>query len=61
MKGAVIVVEVFTLKENEQLAIGSEAQILIVRIRGQQVRFGISTPYKISVLRDDAKTVEKER
>jgi carbon storage regulator CsrA len=53
------VVKVFVLKENEQLAIGDEAKVLIVRIKGQQVKFGIRTPYKISVLRDDAKKFTK--
>jgi carbon storage regulator CsrA len=50
-----IMAQIFILKENERLTIGDDAQVLIVRIKGQQVKFGVRTPYKISVLRDDAK------
>jgi carbon storage regulator len=48
---------VLTLTENEEIIIGDNVKIMIVRIKGQQVKFGINTPYKISVFRDDAKEV----
>lgn len=48
---------VLTLTENEKIIIGDNVKILVVRIRGKQVKFGINTHYKISVIRDDAKDV----
>lgn len=50
---------VLTLTENEEIIIGDNVKIMVVRIRGQQVRFGINTPYKILVFRDDTKDVVK--
>jgi len=50
---------VLTLTENEEIKIGDSVQIMVVRIKGQQVKFGINTPYKISVFRGDAKDVRK--
>ena len=52
-------VKVLTLRENEQIIIGDNVKVLVVRIKGQQVKFGINTPYKISVIRDDSKDVLK--
>ena len=52
-------VKVLTLKENEQISIGDNVKVMVVRIKGQQVKFGINTPYKISVFRDDTKDVVK--
>jgi carbon storage regulator CsrA len=50
---------VLTSTENEEIKIGDSVQIGVVRIKGQQVEFGINTPYKISVFRDDAKDIWK--
>lgn len=52
-------VKVLTLMENEQISIGDNVKVMVVRIKGQQVKFGINTPYKISVIRDDSKDVLK--
>ena len=48
---------VLTLTENEVITIGDNVKIMVVRIKGQQVKFGIDTPYKISVFRDDTKDI----
>jgi carbon storage regulator CsrA len=48
---------VLTLSENEEIIIGDNVKIMVVRIKGQQVKFGINTPYRISVFRDNAKDV----
>jgi carbon storage regulator CsrA len=50
---------VLTLTENAEIKIGDSVKIMVVRVKGQQVKFGINTPYKISVCRDDAKDVVK--
>jgi len=46
---------IMTLSENEEIIIGDNVKILVVRIKGKQVKFGVNTSYKISVLRDNAK------
>jgi carbon storage regulator CsrA len=48
---------VLTLTENGEIIIGDNVKIMVVRIKGQQVKFGINTPYRISVFRDNAKDV----
>ena len=50
---------VLTLAENDIISIGDNVKIMVVRIKGQQVKFGINAPYKISVFRDDTKDVVK--
>jgi carbon storage regulator CsrA len=50
---------ILTLKEDEQISIGDQVKILVVRIKGKQVKFGINTPYNISVIRDDSKDILK--
>ena len=52
-------VTVLTLRENEQISIGDNIKVLVVRVKGQQVKFGINTSYKIAVIRDDSKNVLK--
>ena len=52
-------VKILTLRENEEISIGDNVKVLVVRIKGQQVKFGTNTPYKISVIRDDSKDVLK--
>jgi carbon storage regulator CsrA len=48
---------VLTLTENGEIIIGDNVKIMVVRIKVQQVKFGINTPYRISVFRDNAKGV----
>ncbi len=35
---------VLTLTENDIISIGENVKIMVVRIKGQQVKFGINTP-----------------
>ena len=50
---------ILNLTENDEIIIGDNVKIMVVRIKGQQVKFGVNTPYRISVLRDDTKDVVK--
>jgi carbon storage regulator len=43
---------VVTLRENEKVLIGNEISIMVVEIRGGQIRLGIKAPADISVLRE---------
>ena len=42
---------VLTLKENEKILIGNEISIMVVEIRGKQIRLGIEAPEGILILR----------
>ncbi len=50
---------VVTLKENEKVTIGDEISIMVVEIRGGQIRLGIKAPDDIQVLREKAAMKEK--
>jgi carbon storage regulator len=41
---------VLTLKENEKILIGNEISMLVVEIRGKQIRLGIEAPEGILIL-----------
>ena len=43
---------VVTLKENEKVLIGKEISIMVVEIRGGQIRLGIQAPPDLLVLRE---------
>ena len=45
---------VVTLKENEKVLIGKEISIMVVDIRGAQIRLGIQAPDDLLVLREKA-------
>jgi len=52
---------VLTRKQNEQICIGDNIKITVIRTKGKAVRLGIEAPTEISVLRgelvfDDSKT-----
>ncbi len=41
-----------TLKENEKMLIGNDISVMVVEIRGGQIRLGIKAPADISILRE---------
>jgi carbon storage regulator len=43
---------IVTLKENEKVLIGKEISVMVVEIRGGQIRLGIKAPADIPVLRE---------
>ncbi len=43
---------VVTLKENEKLLIGNDISVMVVEIRGNQIRLGIEAPADLLVLRE---------
>jgi carbon storage regulator len=45
---------VLTLRENEKVLIGNKISIIVVEIRGGQIRLGIQAPDDIQVLREKA-------
>ncbi len=50
---------VLTLKINQQVFIGDQVAVMVVDIRGKQVRLGIEAPAARVVLRDGAVRIEK--
>ena len=50
---------VLTLKEDEKIRIGDHITIMVVEIRGKQIRLGVEAPAEISVTR--WKTTEQEK
>lgn len=44
---------VITRKENEAILIGKNIRIIIVKIRGKQVRLGIEAPPDLLILREE--------
>ncbi len=50
---------VLTLKINQQVFIGDQVAVMVVDIRGKQVRLGIEAPAAGVVLREDAVRIEK--
>jgi carbon storage regulator len=47
---------ILTLKTNEGIIIGGGIRVMVVEIRGKQVRLGIEAPSGIEVLRDKIST-----
>jgi carbon storage regulator len=45
---------VVTLRENEKVLIGNDISVMVVEIRGGQIRLGIQAPADIQVLREKA-------
>lgn len=43
---------IVTLKENEKVIIGNDISVMVVEIRGNQIRLGIEAPAGLSVLRE---------
>jgi carbon storage regulator len=43
---------VVTLKENEKVLIGNDISVMVVEIRGSQIRLGIQAPADLLVLRE---------
>ena len=43
---------IMTLKKNEKVLIGKEINIMVLEIRGSQVRVGIQAPADLLVLRE---------
>jgi carbon storage regulator len=41
-----------TLKENEKVLIGNDISVMVVEIRGNQIRLGIEAPAGLLVLRE---------
>jgi carbon storage regulator len=44
---------ILSLKENEKVIIGKEIRVMVVNIKGKQIRIGIQAPAGIEVLRED--------
>ena len=43
---------ILSLKENEKILIGDKITIMVVEIRGKQIRLGIKAPAGLLVLRE---------
>ena len=43
---------ILTLKENEKILIGDKITVMVVEIRGNQIRLGIEAPADLLVLRE---------
>jgi carbon storage regulator len=43
---------IVTLKENEKVLIGNDTSVMVVEIRGNQIRLGIEAPAGLLVLRE---------
>jgi carbon storage regulator len=43
---------VLTFKENEKVLIGNDISVMVVEIRGNQIRLGIEAPAGLLVLRE---------
>ena len=43
---------IVTLKENEKVLIGNDISVMVVEIRGNQIRLGIEAPDDLLVLRE---------
>jgi len=53
---------VLSRKKNESIMIGDDAEIVIVDVRGDRVRLGITAPSKISVHRKEIwDAIQKEK
>ena len=50
---------ILTLKEDEKILIGDKITVMVVEIRGKQIRLGIEAPADLLVLRE--KLAEKQR
>jgi carbon storage regulator len=46
---------VITRKENEILLIGGDIKVIVLEVRGKQVRFGIEAPTAFSIVREEIK------
>jgi carbon storage regulator len=44
---------VVTLKQNEKVLVGDKIKIVVVEIRGKQIRLGIEAPPDVLVLREN--------
>lgn len=44
---------ILTLKENDKVFIGKEIRVILVKIKGKQVRLGFEAPAEITVMRED--------
>ncbi len=51
---------VLTRKMNEQIQIGENITITIVRVRGQQVRIGVQAPQETRILRSEISPIPAE-
>ena len=43
---------ILNLKENEKVLIGNEISVMVVEIRGKQIRLGIEAPDDVLILRE---------
>jgi carbon storage regulator len=44
---------ILSLKENEKVIIGKEIRVMVLNIKGKQIRLGIEAPAGIKVLREN--------
>lgn len=44
---------ILTLKENDKVFIGKEIGVMLIKIKGKQVRVGFEAPVGITVMRED--------
>jgi carbon storage regulator len=44
---------ILTLKVNRKVLIGNEVRVMVVEVRGKQVRLGIEAPTDLLVLREE--------
>jgi len=50
---------ILTLKGHEKILIGDKVSIMVVEIRGKQVRLGFEAPAGLSVLREGVIDIKK--
>ena len=52
---------VMTRKADETILIGDNIRIMVVKIRGKQVRLGIEAPPDLVVFRGEERMIEQEK
>jgi carbon storage regulator len=52
---------VLSRKMSQQIMIGSEISITVVKIEGNQVRLGVQAPPDVTILRDELQLITDER
>ena len=52
---------ILTLMENEKVLIGDNVSVMVVEIRGKQIKLGFEAPGNVLVLREKLAKVEKSK
>ena len=50
---------ILTLREDERVHIGDKVSIMVVEIRGKQIKLGIEAPASLAVLREGLVDIKK--